>query len=198
MNPHAPLPDAALDQLFRTARTCNAFLPRPVEDATLHAILDLMKWGPTSLNCCPARFVFVKSEAAKAKLAPALSPGNLDKTLKAPCTAIVAYDIEFFEKLPVLFPQMDARSMFAGKPEFAQVAAFRNGTLEGAYFILASRALGLDCGPMSGFDSAQVDAAFFAGTAWRSNFLINVGYGDPAGVWPRNPRLAFDEWARIE
>ena len=198
MTTFASLSGPALDQLFTAARTYNAFLPRPVEDATLHAIVDLMKWGPTSLNCCPARFVFLKSETAKARLGPALSPGNLEKTLNAPCVVIVAHDLQFYELLPKLFPQMDGRSMFASKPEFAQVAAFRNGTLEGAYFILAARALGLDCGPMSGFDNAKVDATFLAGTAWRSNFLINLGYGDPASVRPRNPRLAFAEWARIE
>ena len=198
MTAYTPLPEAALDQLFLGARTYNGFLPKPVEDATLQAIVDLMKWGPTSLNCCPARFVFVKSEGAKARLAPALSPGNLDKTLKAPCVVIVAYDLEFYEQLPKLFPQMDGRSLFAGKPEFAQVAAFRNGSLQGAYFILAARALGLACGPMSGFDNAKIDAAFFAGTSWRSNFLVNLGYGDPSSVRPRNPRLDFSECARIE
>ena len=198
MDTHTALPSGALEQLFLTARTYNGFLPDPVEDTTLHAIVDLMKWGPTSLNCCPGRFVFVKSADAKARLAPALSGGNLDKTLKAPCVVIVAYDLEFYEKLPKLYPQIDGRALFAGKPEFAQVAAFRNGSLQGAYFMLAARALGLACGPMSGFDNAKVDAAFFAGTSWRSNFLVNLGYGDASAVRPRNPRLDFGECARIE
>jgi 3-hydroxypropanoate dehydrogenase len=198
MDTHAALPPRALEQLFLTARTYNGFLAKPVDDTTLHAIVDLMKWGPTSLNCCPGRFVFIKSEAAKARLAPALSAGNLEKTLKAPCVVIVAFDLEFYEKLPKLFPQMDGRSIFAGNPELSQVAAFRNGTLQGAYFIIAARALGLDCGPMSGFDNVKIDAEFFAGTPWRSNFLINLGYGDPAAVRPRNPRLDFAECARIE
>jgi 3-hydroxypropanoate dehydrogenase len=198
MDTSTALPETALDQLFLAARTYNGFLPKPVDDRTLHAIVDLMKWGPTSLNCCPGRFVFIRSETAKATLAPALSAGNLEKTLKAPCVVVVAYDLEFYEKLPKLFPQMDGRSIFAGNPELSQVAAFRNGTLQGAYFIMAARALGLACGPMSGFDNARIDAAFFAGTSWRSNFLVNLGYGDPAFVRPRNPRLDFDECARIE
>jgi 3-hydroxypropanoate dehydrogenase len=192
------LPDAALDQLFLTARTFNAFRDEPVTDATLHALHDLARWAPTTMNSNPARFVFVRSAAAKAKLAPALSPGNHDKTMKAPCTVIVAYDLEFYEKLPVLFPHMDARAVFVGKADFIRTAALRNGSLQGAYLILAARALGLDCGPMSGFDNAKVDAAFFEGTSWRSNFLINLGHGDPAGLRPRGPRLSFAEACRIE
>ncbi|HYG07701.1 MAG TPA: malonic semialdehyde reductase [Stenotrophomonas sp.] len=192
------LHDAALDQLFRTARTQNAFLDKPVEDSQLRALYELAKWGPTAANSTPARIIFVKSKEAKAKLAPALSEGNLAKTMAAPVTAIVAYDQDFHEKLPYLFPHADAKSWFEGPREGRHESAFRNGSLQGAYLILAARALGLDAGPMSGFDNAKVDAAFFAGTAIKSNFLINLGYGDPAGVFPRLPRLSFDEAARIE
>ena len=189
--------DAALDQLFRTARTQNSFQDRPVEDSQLRALYDLLKWAPTSANASPARFVFVKSAEAKQKLAPALSEGNLAKTLAAPVTAIIGFDQDFHEKLPYLFPHTDAKSWFDGPREGRHEAAFRNGTLQGAYLILAARALGLDAGPMSGFDAAKVDEAFFAGTAIKSNFLVNLGYGDPAGVFPRLPRLSFDEAARI-
>ena len=192
------LNDTALDQLFRSARTQNAFLDKPVEDTQLHALYELLKWGPTSANMSPARFVFVRSAAAKEKLRPALSEGNLAKTLVAPVTAIVAYDGDFHEKLPYLFPHTDAKSWFDGPREGRQEAAFRNGSLQGAYLILAARAVGLDAGPMSGFDNAKVDEAFFAGSAIKSNFLVNLGYGDPAGVFPRSPRLSFDEAARIE
>ncbi|MCD9088282.1 malonic semialdehyde reductase [Stenotrophomonas sp. SY1] len=190
--------DAALDQLFRTARTQNAFQDRPVEDSQLRALYDLLKWAPTSANSSPARFVFVKSAEAKQKLAPALSEGNLAKTLAAPVTVIIGFDQDFHEKLPYLFPHADAKSWFDGPREGRHEAAFRNGTLQGAYLILAARTLGLDAGPMSGFDAAKVDEAFFAGTAVKSNFLVNLGYGDPAGVFPRLPRLSFDEAARIE
>jgi len=192
------LPDVALDQLFRTARTQNAFLDKPVEDSQLRALYDLMKWGPTAANMTPVRLVFVKSQEAKAKLAPALSEGNLAKTLAAPVTAIIGVDQDFHEKLPYLFPHADAKSWFDGPREGRHVAALRNGSLQGAYLILAARALGLDAGPMSGFDNAKVDEAFFAGTAIKSNFLVNLGYGDPSGVFPRLPRLSFDEAARIE
>lgn len=192
------LNDTALDQLFRSARTQNAFLDQPVGDAQLHALYDLLKWGPTSANMSPARFVFVRSAAAKEKLRPALSEGNRAKTLAAPVTAIVAYDEDFHEKLPYLFPHTDAKSWFDGPREGRHEAAFRNGSLQGAYLILAARAVGLDAGPMSGFDNANVDEAFFAGTTIKSNFLVNLGYGDPAGVFPRSPRLSFDEAARIE
>ncbi|MTI73774.1 MAG: malonic semialdehyde reductase [Stenotrophomonas sp.] len=191
------LADAALDQLFRTARTQNAFQDRPVEDSQLRALYDLLKWGPTAANSTPARFVFVKSAEAKQKLAPALSEGNLAKTLAAPVTVIVGYDEDFHEKLPYLFPHTDAKSWFDGPREGRHEAAFRNGSLQGAYLMLAARALGLDAGPMSGFDNAKVDAAFFAGTAIKSNFLVNLGYGDPSGVFPRLSRLSFDEAARI-
>jgi 3-hydroxypropanoate dehydrogenase len=192
------LSDAALDQLFRTARTQNAFLDKPVEDSQLRALYDLLKWGPTAANATPARIVFVKSKEAKAKLAPALSEGNLAKTLAAPVTAIVGFDQDFHEKLPYLFPHADAKSWFEGPREGRHEAAFRNGSLQGAYLILAARALGLDAGPMSGFDNAKVDEAFFGGTGIKSNFLVNLGYGDSSGVFPRSPRLSFDEAARIE
>lgn len=192
-----PLADADLDQLFRTARTHNAFLDRPVDDATLREVYALAKWGPTAANATPARFVFVKSPEAKEKLRPALSEGNLAKTLAVPVTVIVAYDLDFHDKLPYLFPHVDAKAWFEGPRESRREAALRNGTLQGAYLIMAARALGLDAGPMSGFDNAKVDEAFFAGTAVRSNFLVNLGYGDPAGLFPRLPRLGFDEAARI-
>ncbi len=192
------LNDAALDQLFRTARTQNAFLDKPVEDSQLRALYDLLKWGPTAANSTPARFVFVKSAEAKQKLAPALSEGNLAKTLAAPVTVIVGHDEDFHEKLPYLFPHTDAKSWFDGPREGRRESAFRNGSLQGAYLILAARSLGLDAGPMSGFDNAKVDEAFFAGTAIKSNFLVNLGYGDPSVLFPRLPRLPFDEAARIE
>ncbi len=189
--------DAALDQLFRTARTHNAFQDRPVEDSQLRALYDLLKWAPTSANTSPARFVFVKSAEAKQKLAPAMSEGNLAKTMAAPVTAIIGFDLDFHEKLPYLFPHTDAKAWFDGPREGRHEAAFRNGSLQGAYLILAARALGLDAGPMSGFDPAKVDEAFFAGTTIKSNFLVNLGYGDPSGIFPRLPRLSFDEAARI-
>jgi 3-hydroxypropanoate dehydrogenase len=191
------LPADALDQLFRTARTHNE-LGGEVDDDTLHRLYDLLKWGPTSANQCPARFVFVKSKTAKKKLEPALDEGNHDKTMAAPVTVIVGHDLDFHEKLPVLFPHADARSWFAGDLEKRKVQAFRNGSLQGAYLILAARALGLDCGPMSGFDNAKVDAAFFKGTSIKSNFLVNLGHGDASKLFPRSPRLSFDEAARIE
>jgi 3-hydroxypropanoate dehydrogenase len=192
------LDDRALDQLFREARTQNKWQDRPVPDATLEEVYNLLKWAPTSANSSPARFVFVRTPEGKAKLKQALSPGNLEKTMTAPVTVIVAHDIEFYEKLPFLFPHADARSWFAGNPAFAETSAFRNGTLQGAYMILAARAAGLDAGPMSGFDNGKVDELFFAGTTWKSNFLVNLGYGDPSGVFPRSPRLSFDEACRFE
>jgi len=192
------LADAALDQLFRTARTQNAFQDRPVEDSQLHALYELLKWGPTAANTTPARLVFVKSAEAKQKLAPAMSEGNLAKTMAAPVTVIVGQDLDFHEKLPYLFPHTDAKSWFEGPREGREEAALRNSSLQGAYLMLAARALGLDAGPMSGFDAAKVDEAFFAGTAIKTNFIVNLGYGDPAGVFPRLPRLSFDEAARIE
>ena len=192
-----PLPDASLDQIFRTARTHNE-LGGEVSDDTLRQLYDLAKWGPTSANMTPARLVFVKSAEAKAKLEPALDEGNRAKTLAAPVTVIVAHDEDFHEKLPYLFPHTDAKSWFDGPREGRRAAAFRNGSLQGAYVILAARALGLDTGPMSGFNNAKVDEAFFAGTAIKSNFLINLGHGDTAKLFPRSPRLSFDEAARIE
>ena len=192
-----PLPDASLDQIFRTARTHNE-LGGEVSDDTLRQLYDLAKWGPTSANMTPARLVFVKSAEAKAKLEPALDEGNRAKTMAAPVTVIVAHDEDFHEKLPYLFPHTDARSWFEGPREGRREAAFRNGSLQGAYLILAARALGLDTGPMSGFDNAKVDEAFFAGTAIKSNFLINLGHGDTAKLFPRSPRLSFDEAARID
>lgn len=191
------LSQAALEQLFLQARTHNEWLPQPVGDETLHQIYDLMKWGPTSANSSPARIVFVKSEAAKEKLLEGVSAGNLEKTRSAPVTAIVAEDLEFYEQLPKLFPHADARPWFAGKKALIETTAFRNSTLQGAYLMIAARALGLDCGAMSGFDNAKVDAAFFEGTSWRSNFLCNLGYGDASKVFPRSPRLDFDEACRI-
>lgn len=193
------LNDDALDTLFRSARTYNGFTAEPVTDDHLRAIYDLLKWGPTAANGCPARFVFVRTPEAKERLRPALSAGNIAKTMAAPATAIIGYDLEFYEKLPLLFPHTDARSWFAGKPdEHIRTNAFRGGTLQGAYFMLAARALGLSCGPMGGFDNAKVDAEFFAGGRVKSNFLCNLGFGDPASLHPRNPRLAFAEACRIE
>lgn len=189
---------AALDQLFRNARSYNAFSGE-VSDETLHRLYELVKWGPTQANSSPARFVFVKSDEAKAKLGPALDEGNYKKTMAAPAVVIVGYDMRFFDKLPLLFPHTDAKSWFDGAPEEVLYrAALRSGSLQGAYLILAARALGLDVGPMSGFDTAKVDEAFFKGTSIKSNFLVNLGKGDPASVFPRSPRLSFDEAARIE
>ncbi|MFL6588311.1 MAG: malonic semialdehyde reductase [Luteimonas sp.] len=190
------LPDAALDQLFRTARTYNGF-SGDISDDTLRQLYDLLKFAPTSANSSPARFVFVKSAEGKAKLGPALSEGNYEKTMSAPVIVIVAHDEDFHEKLPFLFPHTDAKSWFDGPRENREVPAFRNGSLQGAYLILAARALGLDAGPMSGFDNAKVDEAFFAGTAIKSNFIVNLGTGDPSTIFPRSPRLPFDEAARI-
>lgn len=193
-----PLSDEALDIIFRQARTFNRFQDREIPDDLLRAVYDLAKMGPTSANSQPMRVVFVKSPAAKKRLEPALDKGNREKTMAAPATAIIAYDPDFYERLPTLFPHEDARSWFAGKPQKIEQTAFRNGSLQGAYLIIAARALGLDCGPMSGFDNAKVDEAFFAGTTWRSNFLCNLGFGDPDTLRPRHPRPAFDDAARIE
>jgi 3-hydroxypropanoate dehydrogenase len=193
----ASLPAASLDQLFRSARTAQRFRPEPVTDAQIHALYDLLKWGPTSMNCQPARFVFVRSAEAKERLKPALSQGNLAKTLAAPLTVIIAADSRFFEYLPEQFPAYDAKPMFEGNAALAQATAFRNSSLQGAYLILAARSLGLDCGPMSGFDAAAVDAAFFPEGRYKANFLVNVGVGDPATVHPRGPRLDFATVAKI-
>ncbi|MDY0329954.1 MAG: malonic semialdehyde reductase [Thiomonas sp.] len=189
---------SALHQLFDEARTHNAWRDQPVPEHLLRQLYDLMKWGPTSANCSPARIVFVQSQAAKAKLAPCMSEGNRDKTLKAPVTALIGMDMAFYEHLPELFPHNpDARNWFAGKPEVIAATAMRNSSLQGGYFILAARALGLDCGPMSGFDADAVNAAFFAGTEVQVNFLCNLGYGDPAGLFARSPRLSFEQACKI-
>ncbi len=188
---------AALDQLFLTARTMNKWQDQPVPESKLHELYDLLKMAPTSANASPGRFIFVTSQEGKEKLKPALSAGNLEKTMSAPVTVIVAYDTAFYDKLPQLFPHADAKSWFTSSPAFAEQTAFRNGSLQGAYLILAARAVGLDTGAMSGFDNAKVDAAFLEGTGWKSNFLVNLGYGDPSGTFDRLPRLTFDEAAKI-
>ena len=191
------LDDASLDQLFGDARTHSHWLPQPVPDALLRRLYALLRFGPTAANGCPARFAFVRSPEARARLRPCLSAGNVEQTMSAPVTVIVAMDMAFHEALPRLYPHADARSWFAGKPAAIEETAFRNASLQAGYLILAARALGLDCGPMSGFDRAAVDAEFFAGSSWRSNLLVNLGYGDRARLHPRNPRLDFDEACRL-
>ena len=186
------------EQLFDHARTQNGFTAEPVPEATLRRIWELAKWGPTSANSSPARIVFVVSSAAKARLLDCMTPGNLEKTRQAPVSAIIGMDMAFHENLPQLFPHADAKPWFAGKPDLIATTAMRNSSLQGGYFILAARALGLDCGPMSGFDADKVDAAFWAGTAVRTNFICNLGHGDPAKLFARSPRLPFDEACRIE
>ena len=206
-----PVNAQALDILFRKARTHNSWLNKPVSDDTLHQLYDLMKWGPTSANCSPVRILFLRTPEAKQRLLPALSPANVDKTMKAPVTAIIAHDLKFYEKLSKLFPHNPgARKWFSNSPELAETTAFRNGTLQGAYFILAARSVGLDCGPMSGFDNAKVDKEFFPAPVSKSesaevipegpiksNFLCNLGYGDPAKLFPRSPRLSFEEACKL-
>ena len=192
-----PLPDSALDQLFRNARSQNGFVDKPVSDEQVHAIYELMKMGPTAANSCPVRLVFVKSFAAKEKLRPCLAKGNIDKSMSAPVVAIIAMDLAFYEKLPYLLPHVDARSWFVGDEQKIKESAFRDSTLQGAYLIMAARSLGLDCGPMVGFDSPMTDEVFFKGTRYKSNFLCTIGYGDPTKVFGRSPRLSFDEAARI-
>lgn len=193
-----PLSDEALDLIFRHARTHTVWQPRPVDDGLLQEVYDLAKMGPTSANMCPMRIVFVKSKEAKERLKPALDPGNVDKTMKAPATAIIAMDIHFYEQLPKLFPHTDAKAWFKDLPDnVLEYIALRNSSLQGAYFMIAARALGLDCGPMSGFKNAKVDEAFFAGTSVKSNFLCNLGYGDATKLHPRSPRLRFDEACKI-
>ncbi len=187
------LDDHALDTLFREARTHASWSDAPVSDEDLHRLYDLTKFGPTSANTSPARFVFLRTLEAREKLRPALSAGNLDKTLAAPVTVIVAWDPYFYDRLPELFPHADARAWFAGNDALAEETAFRNSTLQGAYLMLAARAIGLDCGPMSGFDRARVDEIFFADSMWRSNFLINLGHGDGGALFPRAPRLSFED-----
>ena len=191
------LADPALDQLFRQARTQNAWADTPVSEATLHRLYDLLKWAPTSPNCSPGRFVFVQSEQAKEKLAPHLSSSNRAKAMAAPVCVIVAYDLDFAEQLPKLFPHDLTAKHWFSDPAVQLETAFRNSSLQGASLIMAARSLGLDCGPMSGFDKAGVDDAFFSGTSWRSNFLVALGQGRPEGVYPRNPRLDFDEACQI-
>ncbi len=186
-----PLPNAALDQVFRTARTYNGFLDKPVNEAQLHAIWDLMKMGPTSANQMPARLVWCVSEEAKEKLAACAGGTNPDKIRKAPVSVVIGMDIDFHEQLPWLFPHADAKSWFEGNEALREVSAMRNSTLQGAYFIIAARMVGLDTGPMSGFSNAAVDEAFFAGTRVRSNFISTLGYGDPATIFPRSPRPDF-------
>ena len=194
----APSMNVSTEQLFENARTQNGFTAEPVPEARLRQLWDLMKWGPTSANMSPARIVFVSSPAAKERLLECMSPGNVEKTRQAPVTAIIGMDMEFYEKLPYLFPHADAKPWFAGKPDFIASSAFRNSSLQGGYFIVAARALGLDCGPMSGFEADKVDAAFWAGTAVKTNFICNLGHGDPSKVFSRSPRLTFDEACRIE
>jgi len=204
--------DETLDMLFRKARSHNAWLDKPVSDDLLRGLYEAMKWGPTSANSCPVRILFLRTPEAKGRLRAALSPTNLEKTMQAPVTAIIAHDMNFYEKLPRLFPHNPgARDWFSKSPELAEITAFRNGTLQGAYFILAARALGLDCGPLSGFDNAKVDEEFFAAgtgdtapeadlpriTQIKSNFLCNLGYGDKAKLFPRSPRLEFEEVCQL-
>ena len=190
--------NVSTEQLFTAARSQNGFLPEPVPEARLRELYELMKWAPTSANCSPARIVFVTSPAARARLLECVSPGNVDKTRSAPVTAVIGTDLAFTEKLPYLFPHADAKSWFVGKKEFADTTAFRNASLQGGYLILAARALGLDCGPMSGFDSAKADATFWTGTEVRTNFLVNLGHGDASKLFARSPRLSFEEACRIE
>lgn len=197
MNSDRTLDAAALDLLFRQARTHRAWLDRPVPDGLLRRVYEIAAWGPTSANCSPMRVLFVRSREAKERLRPALTPGNVDKTMQAPITAIVAHDLAFPDRLPRLFPAADMRANFVGKPELIATTAFRNGSLQGAYLMLAARACGLDVGAMSGFDNAKVDAAFFPEGTVKSNFLCNLGYGDPSKLGPRPPRLPFEEACRI-
>lgn len=192
-----PIDDRALDQLFRTARSYTGYTDAPVAESDLHAIWDLMKWGPTSANQLPARIVWCRTDAAKEKLAALASDSNADKIRKAPVTAIIGMDMKFYDELPRLFPHTDARSWFVGNDTLIRDSAFRNSSLQGAYLILAARALGFDTGPMSGFDNAKVDAAFFAGTDVKSNFITTLGHGDPSRLHERLPRPAFDEFNRI-
>lgn len=191
------LDDHALDVLFREARTYNGWQDKDVSDVLLQAVYDLFKWGPTSSNCCPVRIKFVKSKEAKEKLRPHLMAGNVDKTMAAPVTALLANDLEFYEKLPFLSPHNNARSWFVDKPAFTAETAFRNGTLQGAYMMLAARSLGLDCGPMSGFKQQGVKDAFFADENVQVNFICSLGYGVKESLYPRGPRLAFDEACEI-
>lgn len=189
--------DEALDILFRNARSYNAWQDRPVSNALMQAVYDLLKWAPTSANCSPARFVFVVSDEGKARLRPHLMDGNVDKTASASACVIIAHDMDFYEKLPELFPHTDAKSWFVGNDALIAETAMRNGTLQGAYFMIAARALGLDCGPMSGFDQAGINNEFFAGTTFKSNFLCNIGYGTNEDLLGRSPRMAFDDACQV-
>ena len=193
------LANEALKQIFTEARTFTAWLPKEVTDANLQEIYNLMKWGPTSANTCPARIMYVRNGGAeKEKLLACLLPNNVDKVKSAPVTAILAQETKFYDWIPKLFPQAASyRDFFAGNPALAEATAFRNSSLQGGYFILAALALGFDCGPMSGFDNAKVDEAFFKGTSWKSNFICNIGYGDRSQLHPRNPRLSFEEACKI-
>lgn len=193
-----PLDDEALDVLFRKARSYNGWRGEPVSEDVLKAVWDLAKMGPTSANCSPVRIVYVVSHEAKERLKPCLLNENIEKTLSAPATAVIGHDLAFYDRLPDLFPHTDARAWFVGDAPLIEATAFRNGSLQGAYFMLAARALGLDCGPISGFDNGRVDAEFFPDSKIKSNFLCNIGYGDPASVFARSPRMDFAEACRIE
>jgi 3-hydroxypropanoate dehydrogenase len=187
-----------LNQIFRDARTHNKWQDKAVSDELLQEVYDLMRFGPTSANCSPLRILFLKTKEAKERLRPHLAPGNVEKTMVAPATALMAFDLQFYEHLPYLFPFADAKSWFEGKPPFIEETAFRNSSLQGGYFIIAARACGLDCGPMSGFSNEGVDKEFFPDGRFKSNFLCNLGYGDPAGLpGPRAPRLSFDEACKL-
>ncbi len=185
------------EQLFDNARTHNGFQAEPIPETTLRQLYDMVKWGPTSANCSPARFIFVSTPEGKEKLLAGMSPGNLEKTRSAPVSVIIGMDMAFFEKLPRLFPHADAKSWFVGKQPMIDATAFRNSSIQGGYFIVAARALGLDCGPMSGFDAAKIDAAFWAGTGVKTNFICNLGHGDASKLFGRSPRLGFDEACHI-
>jgi 3-hydroxypropanoate dehydrogenase len=191
------LDQSSLDQLFLSARTYNRYTSQPLDDATIEKLYEVFKWGPTAVNCLPGRFVFVRSPEAKQRLIPALLSGNVSKVEKAPATVIVAQDSRFYEFLPTLWTAYDAKGAYEADPAEAQAAAFRNSSLQGAYLILAARSLGLSCGPMSGFDQIKVDKEFFPDGRWKSNFLINIGYGEEGGFYPRGPRLAFQDTVRI-
>ena len=194
---HIDLMNLTTEQLFDDARTHNGFGPEPVPESTLRQLYELVKWGPTSANCSPARFLFVTTPEAKAKLLEGMSPTNVEKTTAAPVTVVIGKDMAFYEKLPQLFPHADAKAWFVGNQPMIDATAFRNSSLQGGYLILAARALGLDCGPMSGFDQAKVDAAFWAGTTVKTNFIVNLGHGDASKLFGRSPRLTFDEACRL-
>jgi 3-hydroxypropanoate dehydrogenase len=187
----------SIDTLFKAARTFHSWQDKPIEDSLLKELYDLMKFGPTSMNCCPARVTFIKSPEAKARLNPCLAPFNVEKTMTAPVTAIVAYDLKFYEKMKALWPHADAEAIFKGNTDLVQETALRNGSLQGAYFIIAARSLGLDCGPMSGFNADLINQEFFSDGSVKANFLCNLGYGDANTLYPRGPRLEFDEVAEI-